>query len=181
MELCPCGHIAHQHLAEDTVWQLIHDIASGLLRVHESGWMHLDVSPGNILKGEDMFKLADFGTLTKCGSFAEGCEGAGPFVSPEALDFPRCPFPVNGQTDIFSFGIVLLEALTGRLAPRGGSHGYGRIRKGDLVLGDQQYKCDCSEELIQLVNAMLSVNPTERPTAADLIAASVPHCTPKDA
>jgi serine/threonine protein kinase len=169
MELCRHGDISQGHFDEVTVWKLIHDVGNGLCQIHQLGWMHLDVSPSNILRDDQIFKLADFGTLTKIGDFVEGNEGAGPYVSPEALAFPYGRNPVNAQTDIFSFGAVLLETLTGQLSPRGGSDGYRKLRRGELGLGSPGYTCSCSDDMTILVNAMLSTNPNCRPTSQDLV------------
>jgi serine/threonine protein kinase len=177
MELCEdgdlnsiLGSMPDHRLPERDAWQLLFNIANAFIVLHERGWMHLDVSPGNILRGGGLFKLADFGTLTKIGHFAEGNEGAGPYVSPEALAFPNSEFEVNGQTDIFSFGVVMLEMVTGRLAPRGGtSTNYLPLRCGEIQLGSGRYECDCSMELRVIVNEMLARDPSERPTARDLL------------
>jgi serine/threonine protein kinase len=174
MELCPFGDIARLQMTEKEIWQLMHQIGKALEQIHAAGWMHLDVSPGNILRGLDHFKLADFGTLTKIGDFSDGCEGAGPYVSPEALAFPFGPYCVTGQTDVFSFGIVLMEALTGQAAPRGGSDGYRKLRRGEIALGVPPYVSGCSSDLGHIVNAMLSVDPSARPTASQLAGLSLP-------
>jgi membrane-associated tyrosine/threonine-specific cdc2-inhibitory kinase len=135
--------------------------------IHHDGWMHLDVSPGNILMGKRFFKLADFGTLTKVGEFEEGMEGAGPYVSPECLSYPT-GHPVTQQTDIFSFGLVLLEMATDVPAPRGGSSGYMKIRNGELKLGLAPYLTDYTDALVSLINGMIDHNPQNRPTSLDL-------------
>jgi membrane-associated tyrosine/threonine-specific cdc2-inhibitory kinase len=88
----------------------VHDLGNGLYQIHQLGWMHLDMSSSNIICDYQIFKLADFGTLTKVGQFAEGKEGAGPYVLVEALAFPSGRNPVNVQTDIPLF----LKRLTGR-------------------------------------------------------------------
>jgi hypothetical protein len=72
--------------------------------VHEAEWMQLDILPEKILRTADYFKLANFGTLTKVGGFVEGCDGARPSVSPEALAAPFGSRPVTGQTDISASG-----------------------------------------------------------------------------
>lgn len=167
MELCEDGDIRDMKLSEAECWQLIHNIGSALAVLHHSGWMHLDVSPGNILIGKDCFKLSDFGTLAAVGTFCEGMEGAGPYVSPEALKYPT-GFPVTQQTDIFSFGVVLLEAITGIPAPRGGSEAYTAIRNDKLKLGDDKYQAECSLNLKNVINAMLELDPSKRPTAEEL-------------
>lgn len=172
MELCELGDISKYTFTEDEIWKMIHDIGTALNHIHSQGWMHLDVSPGNILVTKECFKLADFGTLTKNGEFEEGNEGAGPFVSPEALSFPNTEYEVSYPTDIFSFGVVLLEVASQQLAPRGGCPGYSLLRTGQITLGTHPYECEHSAELIGLINMMLSVDPSDRPTAAQIVEAS---------
>lgn len=169
MELCPDGDISSYQFVEASEWKMIFDIGNALYQLHNAHWMHLDVSPGNILVLGDMFKLADFGTLTLIGQFVEGNEGAGPFVSPEALAYPCGTYKVGAPTDIFSFGVVLLEAISKQLAPRGGCDGYQKLRRGELMLGSPGYPANCSDELKNIVNDMLSVDPNARPTASDLV------------
>jgi serine/threonine protein kinase len=176
MEFCRLGDITRVNLTEHEVWQMVNQIGTALHQIHASGWMHLDVSPGNILQDDHVFKLADFGTLTKIGEFTEGCEGAGPYDSGEALAFPCGRHAVTGQTDIFSFGVVLLECLSMQPAPRGGSDAYARLRRGAIGIGVRPYVCECSEELRFLVRAMMSIDPGQRPTAHDLIQRSLQHC-----
>jgi serine/threonine protein kinase len=173
MELCLDGDISMMQFSEQRIWHLIHDIGTALSQLHNAGWMHLDVSPGNILVSGDIFKLADFGTLTRIGEFVEGNEGAGPYVSPEALAYPFGIYSVGDRSDIFSFGVVLLEVATGQVAPRGGSEGYVKIRQGQLGLGMGSFHCQRSEDLQKLVNLMLSTNPSERPSADELVTVSM--------
>jgi serine/threonine protein kinase len=167
MELCE-RDLKDVNLEETEIWELIHDIGTALAVIHSDGWMHLDVSPGNILISGCCFKLSDFGTLTRIGGFESGMEGAGPYVSPEALAFPQGP-GVTGQTDIFSFGLVLLEAVSRMPAPRGGSKHYSDIRSGQLKLGTQHYPCTFSPSLLGLVNAMIDPDPSLRPKATQLV------------
>jgi serine/threonine protein kinase len=130
--------------------------------------MHLDVSPGNILISGSSFKLSDFGTLAQIGHFEVGMEGARPYVSPEALAFPQ-GHPVTEETDIFSFGLVLLEEATQIPAPRGGSPHYSGIRSGYVKIGMGPYRCSCTRTLIDLINAMIDPDPSRRPTAWQLV------------
>lgn len=174
MELSHEGDITNFHFIEASEWKLIFDIGNALYQLHNAGWMHLDVSPGNILIFGNLFKLADFGKLKLIGQFKEGDEGAGPFVSPEALAYPTGP-QVGAPTDIFSFGVVLLEIISGNSAPRGGFDGYEELRKGQLMLGSPGYPDNCSDELKSVVNAMISVNPNSRPTASDLVIIARKH------
>jgi membrane-associated tyrosine/threonine-specific cdc2-inhibitory kinase len=109
--------IRGERLEEWEVCCLIHDVAQALGVIHQAECMHLDVSPSNILRAGERFKLADFGTVCRRGQFAVGREGAGPYVSPECLVYPDVE--VGPAADVYSFGLVLMEAITGEPVPRG--------------------------------------------------------------
>lgn len=214
MEFCPNGDLKSMMettpvFPEEYLWKMLHDIGHALYELHKNNWMHLDVSPGNVLISDTCFKLSDFGTMIHVGEFDEGMEGAGPYVSPEALAFPHTNYQVNQQTDIFSLGVVLLEVASGRSAPRGGTAGYSEIRNDELKLHHKKtsfsesknnrymaipkptnndrkvnlftqpkaihrneniplYECVYSNEIIHLINLMLSHNPENRPTSLQI-------------
>ncbi|OHT05929.1 TKL family protein kinase [Tritrichomonas foetus] len=111
-----------------------------------------------------VFKLADFGTALKIGDFDEDCEGAGPYVSPEALAFPNTDFEVGSPTDIYSFGVVMLELTTKRLAPRASQPGYSKLRDGTYDFDSLQLPREFA-----FIKRMLDPNPTRRPTADELV------------
>ncbi|OHT07498.1 CAMK family protein kinase [Tritrichomonas foetus] len=167
MEICEGGDLFGSVLHESLIWLMIHDVCCALYQIHSSGYIHLDVSPSNILRSKYYFKLADYGTLLEEGEFGPGKEGAGPYASPETLNFPSVP--VDYQTDIFSLGVVLLEASSGFFAPRGGDKKYELLRKGELKLGEHGYKSNVSDELVNIVNAMLEPDANRRPTAFFLL------------
>ena len=107
---------------------LLTSVADGLAAAHDAGILHRDLKPANILIGRNGYpKLADFG-LAK--SVAPGHDGttvvspthAGVIVGTIAYMSPEqaaCK-AVDARSDIFSFGIVLYEALT-RRHPFGGA------------------------------------------------------------
>lgn len=173
MELCNGGDIFGIHYEERMIWKLIHDISIALEAIHSEDLIHLDVSPSNILIKNNEFKLADFGNIIENGTFKPGDEGAGPYVAPEVLHYPGNKetgfIHVWSAADIFSFGVVLLEAASGYLSPRGGTILYEELRKGNIKLGDELFKCNYSDELISLVNQMINPDPVLRPTASQIL------------
>src|SRR4051812_4718484 len=97
-------------------------LCGALEAAHEAGLVHRDVKPQNILVARDgTAKLSDFGIarshdstiLTEHGSVL----GTAAYLAPEQARGE----PVGAPADLYSLGVVLYEALTGRLPHEGSS------------------------------------------------------------
>ncbi len=96
----------------------------GLEAIHEAGIIHRDISPENIMvfkepSGSLRVKVIDLGiakseavdgAVTRTGMFV----GKWKYASPEHLGFLPEGTTIDGRADLFSFGIVLYEMLSGR-------------------------------------------------------------------
>lgn len=96
--------------------RLMDQIASALSNAHRRGVIHRDLKPANILLDEEgNAYLADFGIAKILGPEPqvitdEDRFGSPAYISPEQV----LGDPVSPQTDIYSLGVVLYMALTGR-------------------------------------------------------------------
>jgi serine/threonine-protein kinase len=90
------------------------EIARALQAAHARGIVHRDIKPQNVLIDEEgSAKVTDFGiarSLDEDGLTADGrVLGTTDYVSPEQA----LGHAVNGQSDLYSLGVVLFEMLTG--------------------------------------------------------------------
>jgi Tol biopolymer transport system component/tRNA A-37 threonylcarbamoyl transferase component Bud32 len=108
-------------------------IAEALERAHRQGIVHGDLKPGNVMLTKTGVKLLDFGLVRQIPAASPEASdsltravhvGAQPvfgtlaYLAPEQLEEKR----PDARTDIFAFGALFYEVVTGQRAFRGDSH-----------------------------------------------------------
>ncbi len=140
-------------------------ICEGLHEAHKKGITHRDIKPENILIDESgKVKIVDFGLakiknvskeLTKKSSTL----GTIKYMSPEQIRNQK----VDQRTDIWSFGVILYEMITGRY-PFKGEHDaslfYSIINQTPEPIA--RYKSNISESFQRIIDKALDKEPETR-------------------
>jgi serine/threonine-protein kinase len=98
--------------------EMIRDVARALGHAHRHGVVHRDVKPDNVLVGADgRVRLTDFG-IAKSDDYARltrtgASVGTPSFMAPEQITGER--ERIGPATDVWALGVMLFQALTGRL------------------------------------------------------------------
>jgi eukaryotic-like serine/threonine-protein kinase len=151
-------------LSIDTALSFALHIAEALAEAYDKGIVHRDIKPENIMvDAKNRIKVMDFGlaklkgeiNITKAGSTV----GTVAYMSPEQIQGQD----VDHRSDIFSFGVVLYEMLTGQ-TPFRGEHEAAMVYS--IVNEDPSsitgYIPDASPELIHLADRLLEKDMQDR-------------------
>lgn len=175
MEYAPGGSLAEciqrtrdPGLEISTVVDIALDMANGLSAIHSADIVHRDLKPSNVLFGKEgdglKAKLTDLGLAqllsdsNSIGSVSVRHPGTPAYMSPEQENSVGYLTPAS---DIYSFGLVLFEMLTGRL--------YKNRRAGTPVL---HLRPDCPRWLSDFTELCLLEEANSRPyDGAELIRA----------
>ena len=149
------------------ICRLMKDVALALDATHKAQVVHRDLKPSNIMidrshPDREIAKLVDFGIsadLGTGGDFGDLTQagvvlGTAGYMAPEqAVGLPAAP-----GMDLFAFGIVLFELITGYRPPPG--------QVTESLPDVSTLRSRVPKELSALVKACISRNPKERPDSA---------------
>ena len=174
--------VRREPLTYEAVRSLLKRVAAGLHAAHERGIIHRDVSTDNIMiPGGDVAraKIIDFGIarstqLSDRTIIGSGFAGKYNYVSPEQLGL--FGGDVQAKSDIYSLGLVLVEAMTGQPIDMGGSQAAileKRRKVPDLGAIDLRLR--------PLITEMLAPDPAARPQSMAHVATwPLPTSRPND-
>ena len=113
----------------DLVDYLGEHILLGLKDLHSTGIIHRDIKPQNIFICNNTFKIGDFGVSTlldRVIALPNSLVGTYGYLAPELLDNKEFRSNPDVRQDLFSFGCMMFEVLTGVLP-------FGKLTKGDDI------------------------------------------------
>jgi serine/threonine-protein kinase len=176
MEFFPSGSLKMRIMRKefDFIREKAHDIfkqtATGLAYMNASGWVHRDIKPENILvNSAGEVRIIDFAIaqrLRKGKGFGKRfgrrgtTQGTRTYMSPEQIRGEG----LDARADIYSFGVMAYEVVTGRPPFRGGTpedllnkHLY------EKPTPPHNYNPEVTKEFSELIMRMLAKKREERP------------------
>ncbi|XP_051003136.1 serine/threonine-protein kinase/endoribonuclease IRE2 [Acomys russatus] len=186
LELCQASLQEYVKNPDPDRWGLeptmvLQQMMSGLAHLHSLHIVHRDLKPGNILmaepdsQGQGRVVISDFGLCKKlpagrCSfSLRSGIPGTEGWMAPELLQQP--PDSPTSAVDIFSAGCVFYYVLSGGSHPFGESlYRQANILSGDHCLAQLEEETHDKVVALDLVKAMLSLLPQDRPSAGEVLA-----------
>ena len=139
-------------------------IGEALQAAHEKGVVHRDIKSENIMvAAKNQIKVMDFGLAKLKGSLkltkSSSTLGTLVYMSPEQINSSK----VDARSDIFSFGVVLFEMLTGKMPFSGDYEAaimYSILHEEPEPL--QKHLPDAPSELVHIFNRVLEKDPQDR-------------------
>lgn len=170
-------YLRKKELSVKEILDLGIQIGEGLTAAHERDVIHRDIKPDNImLTGKDLAKIMDFGLaklkgatkVTKTGTTL----GTLQYMSPEQASGQE----VDRRSDIFSFGVILYEMVTGKLPFRGDNEA-AIINSiiNDTPEPTARYKANIPGGVQRIIDKALAKDLRERYQHADDMVADLAH------
>ena len=177
LEFCDCGDLgglikdrlaAGAFLAEGHIWSIFTQLCTAVSHMHKNRVMHRDIKPGNVfLSASGVVKLGDLGLsryLSSQTAQAKSMVGTPYYMSPECIRGQ----PYEWSSDIWSLGCLLYELAALRNPFNKPGLNYYTLGKLITACEYDPLPDHCSQELKQLVAAMLQRDATKRPGLAEI-------------
>ncbi len=166
---------AKKHAITDLI-RIAKSILLGLEAAHHIGLVHRDLKPANVLLSDNGdVKLMDFGLakpakgdddLTQSGATV----GSFRYMAPEQI----LNQPIDARTDLYAFGILLYQMMTGKLPFDASAQGGGEFeimekQVRELPVSPHELNRSLPLEISDLILRLLAKKPSDRPETCALV------------
>ncbi len=162
-------------------------IARGLTEAHAHGIIHRDLKPSNVMllpgrDGDELAKIVDFGIVKIVGDESDEKEELTQervlHRLPQVHGVPEQIRAAEGRStrarpDVYSFGIILYQCLTGTVPFDGASSIQtlmAHLNQPPQPMRERTPACDAPDWLDQLVMSCIEKDPAKRPQTMDVVA-----------
>lgn len=189
MELCPKGDLRSlietlrqmdASLNSSRIKKIFVQLLLGLEIMHRLKLIHRDLKPDNVfLDREDNVKIGDFGCTKELGSTSQKANtviGTPLYESPQVIKGEE----YDTSADMWALGVIMYEMCTLK-RPFDSTN---RYKLQELILAGKytpMTTAQCPEELASVIRSLLSVDPTKRPSARDLLSSPLTQAYAKEA
>ncbi|MDD9971291.1 MAG: protein kinase, partial [Myxococcales bacterium] len=174
MDLVPGSRLTdflRDHPGEGTLRAVFRQVIQGMAAIHAAGKLHRDLKPSNVLvTAEGQVVILDFGLATEMATPGAGetlgnvISGTPAYMAPEQL-----AGVATDASDFYALGVMLFEALEGRLPFRGGTGEILRAKQASDNIATLQLDPNVPDDLATLCLALLQPDPKARPRGAELL------------
>ncbi|KAI0882372.1 kinase-like protein [Annulohypoxylon maeteangense] len=180
-------YASQRRLSFEEIYSLFKDITSGLTYLHGANYIHRDLKPSNCLLHHENGKLtcliSDFGEVQPGNAIRKstGTTGTISYCAPEVLkrDAGGRFGNFTTKSDVFSLGMILYFLCFGRLPYLNANTIHEELEDIDLLRAEiadwkgfqdeKRERPDLPLKLYQLLKKMLALDPTERPSANEVL------------
>lgn len=180
---------SQRKLSFEEIYSFFKDITSGLAHLHASNYIHRDLKPSNCLLHKDgnEFRclISDFGEVQaeNVARKSTGSTGTISYCAPEVLRQDHVGRYGNFTTksDIFSLGMILYFMCFGRLPYKSADSIQEEFEDMDMLraeisgwsgfLDERLERPELPKQLYDFLKRLLALDPTERPSANDILTA----------
>lgn len=178
MKFCDGGSLDKKigKMTTEELTDAVSQISCGLEYLHNSGIVHQDIKPANILidksSGKTIYVLSDFGISSKTKTRLshsvnlknQGTSMTEAYAPPEKFSSKKADRKPDRKGDIFSFGISIYELATGSMPFDDLSTGRQLLYEGAEV----DFSEIQDEKLRRITELCMQPDKDDRPTAADI-------------